>query len=281
MNQMVSQSLTGVGFPTALVLVVGALWLALFRRHARVRAIGIGWIVAGGICLAYLLAFGGFTFPPREAGHWIPYLAGGAALIGSLQFWTARPVWGLILSLITALAFFWAQIFGNAQILLWVLAFTVALFLSTILLQQIVEQRCSGAELSLGLALVAGAGGIAIFLGGSAVLGQVSGALGLVLGMVAVAAFLWNTTVGPVVPLIFVVTFGSLLLNGSLFAQLPWLTTVLLWISPWVLLFGQRRDQPKIAGRAGTLGLRMIGVVIMVAVALGSAFLLAPPSSDL
>jgi hypothetical protein len=281
MNQMVSQSLAGVGFPIAFVLVAGALWFALFRRHARVRAIGIGWIVAGGIGLAYLLAFGGFTFPPRESGHWIPYLAGGAALIGCFQFWGLRPIWSLGISLFTAVVFFWAQLLGNLQVLLWVLAFTAVLFVSAILLQQIIEDRCSGAELSLGLALSAGAGGIGIFLGGSAVLGQISGTLGLVLGVVAVLAFVWNTTVGPIVPLIYVLIFGSLLLNGCLFAQLPWLTAVLLWIAPWALLFGQRADHPKVSRRLGSLCLRIIGVVTMVAIALVSAFLLAPPSSEM
>ena len=280
MNQMVSQVLTGVGFPAAAVLIVAALWFALFRGHPRVRAIGLGWIVACGIALAYYFAFGGFTFPPRETGHWIPYLAAGAALLGCFQFWRARPVWSLVLSLVTALTFYWAQIFGDLHVLLWILAIAVVLFVSAILLQQIIEERCSGAELSLGLALSAGAGGIAILLGGSAVLGQISGTLGLILGIVALLAFLWNATVGPVVPLIYVMIFGSLLLNGCLFAQLPWLTAILLWITPWALLFGQRSDQPKLGRRAGALCLRLIGVVILVAVALGSVFLLAPPSSD-
>ena len=85
---------------------------------------------------------------------------------------------------------------------------------------------------------------------------------------------------GTILPLIYVLVFGCLLLNGCLFAQLPWLTAILLWVAPWALLFGQRSDQPKLGRRAGALCLRLIGVVIMVAVALGSVFLLAPPSSD-
>ena len=140
-------------------------------------------------CASLLFAFGGFTFPPRETGHWIPYLAAGAALFGGFQFWGARPVWSLVLSLFTALTFYWAQIFGDLHVLLWILSIAVVLFVSAILLQQIIEERCSGAELSLGLALSAGAGGIAILLGGSAVLGQISGTLGLILGIVALLAF--------------------------------------------------------------------------------------------
>jgi hypothetical protein len=281
MNQMVVQSLRGVGYPAVAVLIAGALWFAFCREHPRVRAIGIGFIFAGGIVWAHVLAFGGVTFPPREPGHWIPYLAGVAALAGAFQCWIGRPLWGLAVSLATALAFFWSQVFGDLIGLVWMLAFTVVLFVSAILLQQLVEKRCSGAELALGLAVSAGAGAIAIFLGGSAVLGQISGALGLMLGVVALLAFFGNATVGQVLPLIYTMIFGVLLLSSCLFAQLPWLTGILLWLSPWALLFGQRSNHASILRRTGTLCLRMVGVVIMVGIAIGSAFLLAPPSSEL
>jgi hypothetical protein len=282
MNQMVVQSLLGVGWPAVAVLIAGALWFVICREHPRVRAIGIGLIIAGGIVWAYQLAFGGLTYPPREPGQWIPYLAIIAALVGCLQcFRLGRQPWNFALSLATALVFFWSQIPGNLLVLLWVLALTILLFVSTILLQQLIEDRSSGAELALGLAITAGAGGVASFLGGSAILGQISGALGLMLGAVAVLAFFFNATVGTVVPLIYLLVFGTLLLSGCLFAQLPWLTAILLWVAPWALIFGQRSDQPRISRRAGVLGLRILGVVILVALALGSAFLLAPPSSEL
>ncbi|MBV8276359.1 MAG: hypothetical protein JO170_14025 [Verrucomicrobia bacterium] len=282
MNQMVVQSLQGVGLPSLAVLIASAVWFLVFRKHHRVRAIGIGLIFAGGIIWAYLLAFGGLAFPPRESGQWIPYLAALAALVGCLQcIRLGRQVSNLVLSLVTALVFFWPQIFGNPLALVWTVALTIVLFVSTILLQQVIEDRCSGAELTLGLALSAGAGAIVIFLGGSAVLGQISGSIGVILGVIAVLAFFLNVTVGTVLPLISLFTFGCLLLSSCLFAQLPWLTAILLWIAPWGLLFGQRSDQPRISRRALALLLRMIGVVALIAVALGSAFLLAPPSGEL
>ena len=282
MNQMVIQSLMGVGLPAAGVLIAGAIWFLFSREHPRVRAIGIGLIIAGGIVWAYHLAFGGLTYPPREPGQWIPYLAVIAALVGCLQcFRLGRVAWNFALSLATALVFFWSQIPGSLLVLLWVLAVTVVQFVSTILLQQWIEDRSSGAELALSLAFSAGAGAVASFLGGSAILGQISGALGLMLGAVAVLAFFYNATVGTVVPLIYLFVFGPLLLSGCLFAQLPWLTAVLLWIAPWALLFGQRSDQPRISRRARGLFLRVLGVLLLLALALGSAFLLAPPSSEL
>jgi hypothetical protein len=282
MNQMVVQSLQGVGLPSLAVLIASAVCFVVFRKHPRLLAIGIGLIFAGGIIWAYLLAFGGFAFPPRESGQWIPYLAGAVALVGCLQgSRLVRQVSNLVLSLGTALIFFWSQISGNPLALVWVIAVTIVLFVSAILLQQVIEDRCSGAELSLGLALSAGGGGIVIFLGGSAVLGQVSGSMGAILGVIAILAFFFNAAVGRVLPLVYLFIFGSLLLSGCLFAQLPWLTAVLLWIAPWGLVIGQRLDHPKISSRVKALLIRMLSVVALVAIAVGSAFLLTPPSSEL
>ena len=282
MNQMVVQSLQGVGLPALAVLIASAVWFVVFRNHPRLRAIGIGLIFAGGIIWAYLLAFGGLAFLPRESGHWIPYVAGMVALVGCLQgIRLGRQVSNLVLSLGTALIFFWSQISGNPLALVWIIGLTIALFVSTILLQQVIEDRCSGAELTLGLALSAGAGGIVIFLGGSAVLGQISGAMGAILGVIAVLAFFFNATVGTILPLIYLFIFGCLLLSGCLFAQLPWLTAILLWIAPWGLVIGQRLDHQKISPRVKALLIRMLSVVALIAIALGSAFLLTPPSSEL
>jgi hypothetical protein len=282
MNQMVVQSLQGVGLPALAVLIASAAWFGIFRKHPRLRAIGIGLIFAGGIIWAYLLAFGGLAFPPRESGHWIPYVAGMVALVGCVQgIRLGHQVSNLVLSLGTALIFFWSQISGSPLTLLWIIALTIGLFISTILLQQVIEDRCSGAELTLSLALSAGAGGIVIFLGGSAVLGQISGAMGAILGVIAVLAFFFNTTVGTVLPLVYLFIFGCLLLSGCLFAQLPWLTAILLWIAPWGLVIGQRLDHQKISPRVKALLIRMLSVVALIAIAVGSAFLLTPPSSEL
>ena len=282
MNQLVVQSLQGVGLPSLAVLIAGAVWFAVFRKHPRLRAIGIGLMFAGGIIWGYLLAFGGLAFPPRESGQWIPYLAGIVALVGCLQvIRLGRHVSNLVLSLGTALIFFWSQISGNSLALVWVIGVTIALFLSAILVQHVIEDRCSGAELSLGLALTAGAGGIVIFLGGSAVLGQVSGSIGAILGVLAVLAFFFNVTVGTVLPLVYLFIFACLLLSGCLFAQLPWLTAILLWIAPWGLVIGQRLDHRKISSRTTALLIRMLSVIALVAIGIGSAFLLTPPSSEL
>jgi hypothetical protein len=159
MNQMVVQSLRGVGLPTLAVLIASALWFGIFRKHPRLRAIGIGLILAGGIIWAYLLAFGGFAFPPRESGQWIPYLAGAVALVGCLQgFRLGRKASNLALSVGTALIFFWPQVSGSAWTFVWIVVLTLVLFISTIVLQQVIELRCSGAELAFSLAFSLGLG---------------------------------------------------------------------------------------------------------------------------
>jgi hypothetical protein len=282
MNQMVVQSLQGVGLPALAVLIASVVWFLIFREHPRLRAIGIGLIFAGGIIWAYLLAFGGLVFPPRESGQWIPYLAGVVALVGCLQsFLLGRKVSNLALSLGTALIFFLPQVSGSGWTLVWIIGLTLALFMSTIVLQRVVEDRCSGAELAFSLALSAGAGGIVIFLGGSAVLGQISGSLGVILGVIAVLAFFFNATVGTVLPLIYLFIFSCLLLSGCLFAQLPWLTAILLWVAPWALVLGERSNHPRVSRRATALLLRALGPAALAAIAITSAFLLTPPSSEL
>ena len=112
-------------------------------------------------------------------------------------------------------------------------------------------------------------------------LGQISGSLGVLLGVIAVLAFFFNATVGTVLPLIYLFIFSCLLLSGCLFAQLPWLTAILLWVAPLALIFGQRSDHPKIFRRATALLVRVIGPIALAAIAITSAFLLTPPSSEL
>ena len=142
--------------------------------------------------MGLLLAFGGLAYPPRESGQWIPYLAGVVALAGCLQgVRLGRQVTNLVLSLATALILFWSQIFGDPLALVWIIAVTIVLYVSTILLQQVIEDRCSGAELALSLALSACAGGIVIFLGGSRCPRADQWALGLVLGVIAHSSVLF------------------------------------------------------------------------------------------
>ena len=279
MNQMVLQSLAGVGKPALFVFVASTLCFWLSKEHPRVRAVLLGLIGASGIVWAYSSATGGLVFPPRETTHWIPYIAGVAAVAGCIRLWFWRHFWGAMVSLGTGLTFFGSQIAANTGVLLWILAITLALTTTATLLD-IVEDRCSGAELSIGLALAATFSGVALFLSGSAVLGQISGAVGLLLAGVGVLAFVANATVGAVIPFLYVFILGSPLLGGCLFSGLPWIAGALLWLAPWSLLFGQRIERPRLFSRAGALLIRLIGVVVLAGLALASVYLLAQPGTE-
>jgi hypothetical protein len=137
--------------------------------------------------------------------------------------------------------------------------------------------RSTPAEILLGVALTAGFGGIALFLGGSVVLGQICGALGLFLaGLTVLIFFLPLAHLGPVIPLFYVLVFGSLLLNGSLFSDLPWPTSGLLWLAPFGALIGARPGAP---GRNQIVRLLVRGVFVLVIVGLAfvALFLITPP----
>lgn len=279
MNQMVLQSLNGVGQPALFVFVVSALCFWLCKEHPRVRAVLIGLAAAAGIAWAYSSATGGIVFPPRETAHWIPYLAGVAGVVGCIRLWFWRHFWAAVVSFGTSLTFFASQLTANSGVLLWILGITLVLT-GTATLLHLIEDRSSGAELALGLALTATFSGLALFLSGSAVLGQISGAVGLLLAGVGFVAFIANATVGLVIPFLYVFIVGSLLLAGCLFTGLPWISGVLLWIAPWSLLFGQRIERPRLFSRAGALLVRMIGVAVPVGLALASVYLLAQPSTE-
>jgi hypothetical protein len=132
----------------------------------------------------------------------------------------------------------------------------------------------------LGMALAAGFGGIALFLGGSAVLGQICITFGLLLaGLTALTLLLPPTQLGPVIPLMYVLVFGSLLLSGSLFSDLPWPTAGLLWLAPFGVLIG-----PPASSSAANPNLRLLlrGLIVLVVVGLAfvALFLISPPHGN-
>src|SRR4029077_7752143 len=87
----------------------------------------------------------------------------------------------------------------------WLVAITLILFATSRLIEREGGLRSTSTEVLLGMAFAAGFGGIALFLGGSAVLGQVSITFGLLLGgLTVLTLFLVPNQLGPVIPLIYV-----------------------------------------------------------------------------
>jgi hypothetical protein len=286
MGSLIVQGMVGVALPALLTLILAGLVLKVPAFGENLKWPLIGLIVVGCFVLSYCVLFGGVVFPPREATHWLPYTAIGALLFGILLLIT-RGVVQIIARLIAAFAVAWtilqSQISSGRSLLIslaWLTAVTLILFATPRLIERWGASRSTTAEVLLGMALAAGFGGIALSLGGSAVLGQICGAFGLVLASLTFLSYLMPTVrPGRILPLIYVFVFGGLLLNGSLYADLPWVTSGLLWIAPFGVLVGA---PAAFAGRnwSGRLLVRGLIVLVVAALALAALFLIAPPGNE-
>jgi hypothetical protein len=286
MGSLIGQGIVGVVLPALLAFILNGLALRASALAESRKWPLIGLIVAGCFVFSYGVTFGGIAFPPREATHWLPFVAVGAAVCGAmLQFTTGfgRSAVRLIAALATAWTVLQLQIFGRWPFLIsieWLVAITLILFATSRLIEREGASRSRPIEIILGIALAAGFGGIALFLGGSAVLGQICGALGLFLaGLTVLIFFLPPAHLGPVIPLFYVLVFGSLLFNGSLFSDLPWQTSGLLWLAPFGALIGARASSP---GQNQIVRLLVRGLIVLVIIGLAfvALFLIAPPHSN-
>jgi hypothetical protein len=245
MGSLIGQGIVGIVLPALLALILNGLVLRAAALAESRKWPFIGLIIAGCFAFSYSVLFGGIAFPPREATHWLPFIALGAVVFGTILQFTSgfgRSIVRLIAVLATAWTVLQLQIFGRWPLLIsveWLVAITLILFATSRLIERAGGLRSTPTEILLGMALAAGFGGIALFLGGSAVLGQICNTFGLFLaGLTVLAFFLPPAQLGPVIPLIYVMVFGSLLLNGALFSDLPWATAGVLWLAPFGVLIG-------------------------------------------
>jgi len=286
MGSLIGQGIVGIVLPALLALILNGLVLRAATLTERRKWPFIGLIIAVCFAFSYSVLFGGIAFPPREATHWLPFVAVGALVFGTVLQFTSG-FWRSIVRLIAALATAWTvlqlQIFGRWPLLIsveWLVAITLILFATSRLIERAGGFRSTPTEILLGMALAAGFGGVALFLGGSAVLGQICITFGLLLGgLTILTLFLAPTQLGPVFPLIYVLVFGSLLLNGSLFSDLPWATAGLLWIAPFGVLIG-----PPASSSGGNRNLRLLlrglFVLVLVGLAFVALFLISPPHGN-
>ena len=286
MGSLVGQGIVGIVLPAFLAFVLNGLVLKSSSLGQSWKWPLIGLILAGCFLFSYGVAFGGIAFPPREATHWLPFVAIGAVVFGTILQFTeglGRSAVRLIATLGTAWSVLQLQIFGRWPFLIsigWLVAITLILFATSRLIEREGASRGAPAEIVLGMALAIGFGGIALFLGGSVVLGQIGGALGLCsAGLAVLIFFLRPAHLGPVIPLFYVLVFGSLLLNGSLFSDLPWPTSGLLWLAPFGALIGARAGAPG-GHQTARLLVRGLFVLIIIALAFVALFLIAPPHAN-
>jgi hypothetical protein len=284
MGSLIGQGLVGVALPALLALILGGLVLKIPTFGENQKWPFIGLIVVCSFVFSYSVALGGLVFPPREATHWLPYIAVGALFFGIVLLNTSG-VGRSIVRLVAVFAAAWtvlqSQILGRWPLFFslgWLVAVTLIFFATSRLIERVGASRSTPTEILLGMTLATGFGGIALFLGGSALLGQICGAFGLVLAsLTALTYFLKTTHLGPVIPLIYVLLFGGLLLDGSLFSDLPWPTSGLLWIAPFGALIGAAATGKN---RNARLLVRGLIVLFVVGLAFVTLFLIAPPGNE-
>jgi len=284
MGSLIGQGIVGIVLPALLALILNGLVLRAALAESRKWPF-IGLIIAGCFAFSYSVLLGGIAFPPREATHWLPFIAVGAVGVGSILQFTSgvgRSAGRLIAALATAWTVLQLQIFGRWPLPIsveWLVAVTLILFATSRLIERAGALRNTPTEILLGMALAAGFGGVALFFGGSAVLGQICNTFGLLLaGLTILTFFLPPAQLGPVIPLIYVLVFGSLLLNGSLFSDLPWATAGLFWLAPFGVLIGP----PASSGGNRNLRLLLRGLIVLVLVGLAfvALFLISPPHGN-
>jgi hypothetical protein len=284
MGSLIGQGIVGIALPALLALVLNGLVLRSSALTESRKWPFIGLIVAGGFVFSYSVIVGGIAFPPREATHWLPFIAVGAVVFGTMLQFTSgvtQSIVRLIAALVTAWSVLQLQIFGRWPVLIsveWLVAVTLILFATSRLIEREGAARSTPTEILLGMALAAGSGGIALFLGGSAVLGQTCGAFSLVLaGLTVLTFFLPPAHLGPIIPVIYVLALGSLLLNGSLFSDLPWLVSGLLWLAPFGVLIGPPA-MPLGKNRNIRLLVRGLIVLVVIGLAFVALFLIVQPN---
>src|SRR5260370_3348756 len=134
MGSLIGQGIVGIALPALLALVYNCLGLRSCALTESRKWPLIGLIVAGCFVFSYSVIVGGVTFPPREATHWLPFIAVGAVVFGSILQFTggiARSIVRLIAALATAWTVLQSQTFGRWPLLIsveWLVAVSLTFF---------------------------------------------------------------------------------------------------------------------------------------------------------
>ena len=253
-----NEQLMGVFAPAALMLVLAIGGLRLTATGARHAMLGIG--AAAAFALACSMALHGLPFPPRETGHWIPILAAAGALGGLLAgVLPEAGAWAVRILLSAGVAWVltaprrqhaWKE---GATAWIWLLALTLLLAGGWALWDRL-ARRPGAMRFGTATGLAAGLCAIIFLFAGGARDGQISGALGLILGVVALAGFVWHgRTVGPGLAGAGAVGFFALLVNMTLYAELPPAAALCAWAAPLVVAAWPGEDERSDARFGETL----------------------------
>lgn len=261
-------------------VIAGVVWLVSYRlwdRHAPAEnghwggaiAFGFGYLAGH----AALVSWPGF--PPSSAEEWLAALGVPLAIIAANErFWGAKPWAAWPVRVICLMLFIWPQSlslfeyrWSPRETMLWLGGMAVAVSILWELTERLARRR-AGFMLPAILWLVTVAASIALVWTGSAMLGQLAGALAAILGA-AVVLTLW----APKLSLAFgavsmwVLLFTGLLWQGRFYSELGLGSAVCFLAAP---VFAWAGEWPALQAKpAWTRGaVRLIAVLIPLAIGL-------------
>src|SRR5260370_16596978 len=229
--------LLGVGVAS----FVGSIFLGrlLVQQPEQLR-VALWWLLAAILAASCAWVNGGWPFPPRESQHWIGYVLLFAALLRSVRFLAAQLIsalasatLGVVVTLLPIAQNGWPpSVFG-----FWFFPSLFSYLLVRLVLHNEFETASLRTPLLLAIPLFVSA--VMLFFAGSAMLTELA-----VAGGIAVAAVYFArrfSALGRGFVEITLLFHFLLLLNGTLYAELPPALAWLQWIVPaFVILIGRR-----------------------------------------
>jgi hypothetical protein len=231
---------------------VGSILLGrlLVKQPEQLR-VALWWLLAVILAASCAWINGGWPFPPREGQHWIGYVLLFAALLRSVRFLTAQLIsalasatLGVMVTLLPIAQNGWPpSVFGY-----WFFASLVSYLLVRIVLHNEFETASLRTPLLLAIPLFVSA--VLLFFAGSAMLSELA-----VAGGIAVTAVYFAhrfSALGRGFVEITLLFHFLLLLNGTIYAELPPALALLQWIVPvFVILVGRTLRLRKRMTRGG------------------------------
>jgi hypothetical protein len=229
---------------------VGSIFLGrlLVQQPEQLR-VALWWLLAAILAASCAWVNGGWPFPPRESQHWIGYVLLFAALLRSVRFLAAQLIsalasatLGVVVTLVPIAQNGWPPwVFG-----FWFFASLFSYLLVRLVLHNEFETASLRTPLLLAIPLFVSA--VMLFFAGSATLTELAVAGGIAVAAVYLARRFSALGRGFVeITLLF---HFLLLLNGTLYAELPPGLAWLQWIVPaLVILVGRTlRLRKKLTG---------------------------------
>lgn len=202
-----------------------------------------------GFLSAYFILVSWPAMPPKKAMDWMPYLVLIAGVAGVTQRkwgkrWYARFSLNLLLGGLFAgvvLRSYLQNTWERDEGILWIAGLAAATTLLRNTLERLATKR-RGASLPLSLWLFCAATSVAYTMSGSALLGQLTGALAAVFGAAIVLAW-WapGLSLAAGALTVFAPVYVGLLIQAHFYSELPLLSAVLLYLTPFCLWLGEAR----------------------------------------